>query len=132
LMPREESMSTRQVPRWLFVAALLTARATHAQTGRITGQAIDSTSARPLASVEVSVRAEDDRVLSTARTDASGRYVLANVAPGNVRLRARILGYAAKDVLVAVRAGESATADFALTMRSIQLDQVVVTGTAGA
>src|SRR5262249_32840602 len=130
----EGSMSTRQVPRWLFllVVALLSARATHAQTGRIAGQATDSASARPLASVEVFVMGEGDRVLSTARTDASGRYTLANVAAGSVRLRARLLGYAPKDVVVAVRAGESATADFALMMRSTQLDQVVVTGTSGA
>jgi TonB-linked SusC/RagA family outer membrane protein len=127
-------MSTCQVPRWLLVlvVAVFSARATHAQTGRIAGQATDSASARPLASVEVSIMAEGDRVLATARTDAAGRYTLANVAAGNVRLRARILGYAPKDAVVAVRAGESATADFALTMRSIQLDQVVVTGTSGA
>src|SRR5262249_10828936 len=57
---------------------------------------------------------------------------LANVAAGNARVRARMLGYAPKDAVVGVRAGETATADFALTMRSIQLDQVVVTGTGGA
>lgn len=127
-------MSKQQMARWCFLlaAVLVAGRTTQAQSGRITGQASDSANARPLASVEVSIVAEGDRVLATARTDAAGRYALGNVAAGNVRVRARMLGYAPKDVVVAVRAGETATANFALMMRSIQLDQVVVTGTGGA
>ena len=49
-----------------------------------------------------------------------------------MRVRARTLGYAPKEQLVMVRVGDVATADFALSLRSILLDQVVVTGTGGA
>ena len=49
-----------------------------------------------------------------------------------MRLRARIFGFAPKERTVTVTAGQTVTADFALSQRSIQLDQVVVTGTGGA
>jgi TonB-dependent SusC/RagA subfamily outer membrane receptor len=42
-----------------------------------------------------------------------------------------LLGYALKELTLALRDGETATADFALVPRSTQLDQVVITGTGG-
>ena len=127
-------MSTRMVPRWLLllVVATLGARAAEAQAGRITGQVTDSAAARPLGGVEVVVLSAAGNPQTTARTDEAGRYTLANVAPGSVRVRARVPGFAPKDRVVTLPAGGTATADFALTLRSIQLDQVVVTGTGGA
>lgn len=125
-------MWNRILPRssLLVIAALLAGRAAHAQTGRVTGQVTDSASARPLTGVEVVVM-DQGRIQTSARTDATGHYTLANVG-GDVRVRARVVGYAPKDVVVVVRPGETATANFALMMRSVQLDQVVVTGTGGA
>jgi TonB-linked SusC/RagA family outer membrane protein len=127
-------MSHRKVARWLPLAvmALFAGHAVHAQTGRVTGLITDTLVQRPLSGAEIAVLGEGDRVLAIARADASGRYTLASVAVGNARIRARMLGYAPKDRTVSVRAGESATADFLLSPRSIQLDQVVVTGTGGA
>jgi TonB-linked SusC/RagA family outer membrane protein len=49
-----------------------------------------------------------------------------------VQLHVRMLGYAPKDRAVTVTAGQTVTADFVLSQRSFQLDQVVVTGTGGA
>jgi TonB-linked SusC/RagA family outer membrane protein len=115
----------------LLGLVFLIGTAAHAQTGRIAGQLTDQASSRPLPDVEVTVVGSDG-VRTRARTDAAGRYVLANVAAGNVRLRARILGHVAQERSVTVRADETVTADFALPMQSIQLDQVVVTGTGGA
>jgi TonB-linked SusC/RagA family outer membrane protein len=121
------------VPRWLLlVATLLVAGVAEAQTGRISGQVTDSVGGRALASVEVSVVGEGGRLHLSARTDAAGRYTIAAVPEGQVRLRARVLGFAPKDNIVAVRNGEGATSNFALALRSIQLDEVVVTGTGGA
>src|SRR5215207_5364172 len=127
-------MSNRMVPRWflLLVVPLLAGRAVQAQTGRVTGTVTDSAGGRPISGVEVVIVAEGGRIQTGARTDAAGKYTLASVAPGDVRLRARMLGYAPKDRVVTVTAGGSATADFPLVTRSIQLDQVVVTGTGGA
>jgi TonB-linked SusC/RagA family outer membrane protein len=127
-------MSTRMVPRWLLLLAVVTlgAHAAQAQAGRITGQVTDSAVARPLSGVEVVVVGAAGTAQMTARTDEAGRYTLANVAPGSVRVRARVPGFAPKDRVVTLAAGGAATADFALALRSIQLDQVVVTGTGGA
>jgi TonB-linked SusC/RagA family outer membrane protein len=126
-------MLNRMIARWSLpvVVALVVGRTAQAQTGRVTGQVTDSTSARPLPGVEVVVVEEGGRVRTSARTDAEGRYSLANVG-GETRLRARILGFAPKDKVITVRPGETVTADFALALRSITLDQVVVTGTGGA
>src|SRR5262245_11928411 len=126
-------MLNRIVARWSLpvVAALLLGRAAQAQTGRVTGQVTDSASSRPLPGVEVVVVEEGGRVRTSARTDADGKYTLANVG-GETRLRARILGYAPKDRVINPRPGETITANFALVLRSITLDQVVVTGTGGA
>src|SRR3569833_165702 len=132
--PQEESMSNRMVPRCLLIltVAALGARVAHAQAGRITGQVTDSAAARPISGVEVVVVGEPGRAQATARTDEAGRYTIANVSPGSVRVRARVPGFAPKDRVVSLAAGGSATADFALVLRSVQLDQVVVTGTGGA
>jgi TonB-linked SusC/RagA family outer membrane protein len=127
-------MSTRRVPRWLLLltVAMLGAREVQAQAGRITGQVTDSAVARPIGGVEVVVLGAAGTVQASARTDEAGRYTLANVPPGSVHVRARVPGFAPKDRVITLAAGGTATADFALALRSIQLDQVVVTGTGGA
>ena len=127
-------MLHRKVARWmpLVIAAFFVGRAAHAQTGRITGQVTDTAGGRPIAGVEITVVGEGGRAQVGARTDAAGKYTLGTVAPGSVQVRARMLGYAPKDRTVTVTAGQTVTADFALSQRSIQLDQVVVTGTGGA
>src|SRR6185503_11426121 len=95
----EESMSTRIGPRWLalLAVAMLGARELQAQAGRITGLVTDSAVARPIAGVEVIVVGGAGSPQIGARTDAEGRYTLNNVAPGQVRVRARMPGFAPKD-----------------------------------
>src|SRR6478735_5532769 len=124
-------MLHRKLARWmpLVIAAFFVGRAAHAQTGRITGQVTDTAGGRPISGVEITVVGAGT---VGARTDVEGRYTLGNVAAGTVQVRARMLGFAPKDRSVTVTAGQTATADFALSQRSIQLDQVVVTGTGGA
>src|SRR6185437_9494810 len=131
---RERSMVHRMVPRWLLALtlALLFAGTAQAQTGRITGQVTDSANARPLDGVDVAVVSSSGRSLAGARTDMQGRFVLPSVAPGEAHIRVRALGYGPQDRVVTVAAGQATTADFALAARSVQLDQVVVTGTGGA
>jgi len=128
------SMLHRKVARWmpLVIAAFFVGRAAHAQTGRITGQVTDTAGGRPIAGVEIIVVGVGERTQVGVRTDAAGKYTLGTAPVGSVQLRARALGYAPKDRTVTVTAGQAVTADFALSQRSIQLDQVVVTGTGGA
>jgi TonB-linked SusC/RagA family outer membrane protein len=127
-------MLNRTLARWmpLVIAALSVGRAAHAQTGRITGQVTDTVGGRPLEGVAITVVVDGNRTLASARSDATGRYTLGAVVPGSVRLQARLLGYAPKDQALTVTAGQASTVNFVLSQRSIQLDEVVVTGTGGA
>jgi TonB-linked SusC/RagA family outer membrane protein len=126
------SMSHCKVARWmpLVIAAFFVGRAAHAQTGRITGQVTDTVGGRPIPGVEITIVAAGEG--NRARTDTEGRYTLGAAPVGRVQVRVRMLGYAPRDRMVTVTAGQTTTADFALSQRTIQLDQVVVTGTGGA
>jgi len=128
------SMLHRNVARWvpLVIAAFFVGRAAHAQTGRITGTVTDTAGGRPLGGVEVQVVAEGERAQFGVRTDAAGKYTLGAAPAGTIRLRARIFGFAPKERTVTVTSGQTVNVDFTLSQRSIQLDQVVVTGTGGA
>jgi TonB-linked SusC/RagA family outer membrane protein len=139
-------MSIRIRSRWhvppllaLLWATQLTAQGTPPTRGidpraaTITGQVIDSAARAPLSNAEVFIAADAPGAAASigVRTAANGRYTLVNVPAGTVTVRVRLLGYVLQDRRLAVREGETATADFALGARSMQLDQVVVTGTGG-
>src|SRR5690349_7531042 len=111
----------------LFVAGTAAAQTRTA----ITGQVTDSSAQQPIAGAEVVIVGAGGATLHGARTDAAGRYVLSNLTAGDQIVRVRFVGYAPKERTVAVRDGITTTADFALTPRSLQLDQVVITGTGG-
>lgn len=110
-----------------FLAALVlsaeTAVAQTAATGRIVGT-VRSEAAVPLPNVGISTVGAG----LGARTDANGTYTFANVAPGRYVLRAALIGYAPKLDTVVVAAGQTVTADFALKIVSVSLDQMVVVG----
>jgi len=128
----------RKRPRILWhllpVTLLLIGGKASAQNGRtaITGQVIDSSAQQPLSGVEVIIIGPGGATLRGARTDAAGRYLITNAPPGEQRVRARFVGYAPKEGTVTVRDGVTSTLDFGLQPRSLQLDQVVITGTGGA
>lgn len=73
LAPPGGSMLHRKVVRWmpLVIAAFFVGRATHAQTGRITGQVTDTAGGRPMAGVEIQVVVEGERAQFGVRTDAA-------------------------------------------------------------
>src|SRR6185503_8628091 len=105
------SMLHRQVARWmpLVIAAFFIGRAAHAQTGRITGQVVDTVGGRPLAGAAITVVGDGDRALGAVRTDAAGRYTLGAVAAGNVQVRARMFGYGPRDRSVTLTARQTIT-----------------------
>ena len=113
--------------------ALLCASTAAAQggTATISGQVTDSTAKAPLPGVEVFIGVDAGAGAQSARTNAAGRYSFANVTPGTITVSVRLVGYAPKAQRVIARAGETATADFELSQRTTQLDQVVITGTGG-
>ncbi|HEX2076532.1 MAG TPA: SusC/RagA family TonB-linked outer membrane protein [Longimicrobium sp.] len=117
--------------RLAAAVALLLAAAPplHAQgTGTVRGTVVDAANRQPLAGASVSV------VGGTARTvtSAGGEYALAGVPEGRVRVRAAMLGHQPAEASVAVAAGQTARADFALAAAAVGLEAIVVTGTPGA
>ena len=120
----------------VFVGALLLsaaslALATHdaaAQTGQIVGTVSDASSGAPLSEVQVYIPDASVGVLS--RQD--GRFLLLNVPAGTFEVRAERIGYSAATQQVTVTGGGSATVEFRLAPEALGLDEIVVTGTAGA
>ncbi|HWC44787.1 MAG TPA: carboxypeptidase-like regulatory domain-containing protein, partial [Casimicrobiaceae bacterium] len=108
---------------------LLPAPRLHAQgaTGNVHGTVKQTGTQAPLANAEVTVAGT--RLGAMTRND--GSYVINGVPAGAQRIRVRLFGFAPNEQAVTVASGESATADFVLTPTAVQLDQVVVTGTAG-
>ncbi len=95
--------------------------------GRIQGRVVDANTQRPVSGVQVTV-VGTGRV---ALTDAGGQFALPDVTVGDVVVRAKMIGYTPAELRVTVVAGEVAQAAFSLQSTAIELDEIVVTGTAG-
>jgi len=129
-------MSKRAFILWhllsLPLAVVLLARPVDAQgTGTISGRVTDSTAQQPLAGADVVIVGDAGAPLRGSRTDAAGRFVITNAPAGAQRVRVRFVGYSPKELSLTVREGQTTVMDFGLTPRSMQLDQVVITGTGG-
>ncbi|HCK90884.1 MAG TPA: hypothetical protein DHW54_06855 [Gemmatimonadetes bacterium] len=114
-----------------FVLAALisfSASAVEAQTGQIVGQVTDAGSSAPLSEVQVYLPDSEIGVLS--RQD--GRFIILNVPVGTYEVAAERIGYASGSQQVTVTAGASIQISFSLTSQALGLDEIVVTGTAGA
>ena len=111
----------------LFVLALAAGQVS-AQTGQIAGTVTDAQSSGPLSEVQVYVVGL--QVGSLTRVD--GRFLILNVPPGAHTLRAERIGYAAAEQQITVTAGGTLVANFQLASQALGLDEIVVTGTAGA
>ncbi len=97
----------------------------------ISGLVTDSISKRPIAGAEVTVLSGTGTLAGTARVGENGRYSVVTSTMGLVTVRVRSVGYALDQRRLTLVAGGSFTANFQLTERTAQLDQIVVTGTAG-
>jgi TonB-linked SusC/RagA family outer membrane protein len=109
----------------VLVVALLPLQAGQAQeTGTIVGAVVTQTGA---ALSGATITLPGSAVGATSGPD--GRYTITNVPSGTHQVRARLIGYAtAVDTGVVVTAGETATADFRLQVRAIELEAVVAIG----
>jgi TonB-linked SusC/RagA family outer membrane protein len=117
-------------PLLLFSAFVAHAPPLRAQQQQVSirGRVIDRGTARPLGDALVALA--ERRVQAT--TDENGVFTLRDVPPGAYTISVRLIGYSPAQRRVTVIAGQTATADVSLEKAVIQLDQVVVTGTAGA
>src|SRR5205823_3607197 len=95
------------------------------EEGDVAGMVVAQASQGPLADVQVSIA---DQPGKKATTDVSGRFRLTGVSGTEVTLTARLIGYRPVTRTVPVGATD---VRLALADRPIELDQIVVTGTAG-
>jgi TonB-linked SusC/RagA family outer membrane protein len=99
-----------------------------AQTGSIAGRVTESSAGTALPSVSLQI----EGTTLGAGTTSDGRYRIPSLQPGTWVVIARRIGYNAQRRSVTVTAGAEATADFVMQASPIALDEVVITGTAGA
>ena len=111
----------------LAMASLVGAPALSAQGGTITGIVTDAGTGEPVTSAQVFIVELDLGALS----QASGRYLLLNVPPGTQTVTVQRIGFRDATATVQVAAGQTVALDFVVSTAAIQLDQLIVTGTAG-
>lgn len=97
-----------------------------ATTGTVRGQVVVTVTRAPVANAIVSL---DTR---GASTNDAGRFSFGNVAAGRHTLRVRMIGYAPYTGEVTVTAGQAVEVTVVMETQTLNLDEVVVTGTAGA
>lgn len=97
------------------------------QVGRVTGQVVDADTRQPIPSAQVLIPGSRFGTL----TNSAGRYLLDQVPTGQQELRADLIGFAPVTIQVTVQAGQPTILDFELSVAALQLDGLVVTGTAG-
>src|SRR5262249_30336315 len=124
--PEDRRMNWKRALSALALGSLFTSAAlpAAAQTARITGTITDRTAGAPIPNVTVTVVGTQ----LGARSGADGRYTIADVPAGAQRVRAARIGYAPTDQLVSLTAGQTATANIAMAVSSVTLDQMVVVG----
>ena len=129
-MSPSSSYSLRRLARWCpgtSLVAVLASPAAAQANGSITG-AVTSASMATLSEVQVFLVGTQMGGL----TASNGRYLIRNVAPGTYQIRAIRIGYETITQSVTVGAGETVAVNFTLADQALGLDEIVVTGTAGA
>lgn len=98
------------------------------QAQAITGAVRDQATGTPIASAQVSIAGLNIGGL----TQANGEYLILNVPAGTHTLTVQSLGYRTESITVTVTAGQNVTQNVFMSSQALQLDELVVTGTAGA
>ena len=98
-----------------------------AQTGIIAGRVTDAANGQPVPTAQVFIA---DLDLGTL-TQANGSYTMLNVPSGVRTVTVQRLGFREASATIEVVAGETVVQNFVISETAIQLDEVIVTGTAG-
>ncbi|NNM33176.1 MAG: TonB-dependent receptor plug domain-containing protein, partial [Gemmatimonadetes bacterium] len=109
------------------VAFLLPAQVA-AQDGTVTGLVAAATTGQPINGAQISIMDTDLGSL----TNASGRFLITRVPAGTYTIQVVHVAYGTASQEVNVTAGGTATVEFQLEVSAVNLDEIVVTGTAGA
>lgn len=108
---------------WLLVVLVGWPMASFAQSGKITGKVLDAQTGQPLIGANVVI----DGTTKGASTNADGEYVILNVAPGTIDLKASYIGYTPTLVTdVRVRTDLTTEQDFKLQPQSLEGEEIVV------
>jgi TonB-linked SusC/RagA family outer membrane protein len=107
----------------MFSAAGLAAQS----TGTITGLVRDGLNLSPLAGAQVSIEGTGIGGL----VNNVGRFLLLNVPAGTQTVNVTMIGYGAGTATITVTAGGTAANNFDLRQQALNLEGVIVTGTAG-
>lgn len=127
---------TRQFLRHLSRVVVATTLATlaardvavaQAQTGTVSGTVLND-GGQPVPGAQIALVGTGLGTL----TNTSGKYTIVNVPAGPYRIRAQMIGNRPVEDPITVTSGSTITHDFTLRKQVIALDEVVVTGTAGA
>ncbi len=118
--------------RWACaaVAALAVAGAapvTAQETGSIQGQVVNGRTAQPMSGAQVSVQGTGTGTITNNR----GRFVLSGVPAGTQQLEVTLIGYGTETREVTVPANAAVTVTVQMFEQAIEMDGIVVTGTAG-
>ena len=110
-----------------FAVLLLVAPlAAEAQT--VSGVVRDQATGNPIVGAQVSL----EGLNLGAITQSSGQFLILNVPAGTHTLTVQILGYRTESVSITVAAGQSVAQNVFMSEQPLQLDELVVTGTAAA
>ncbi len=120
---RSMKLAVPLIPLFTLAPLLADAQATGTIRGRVT-----SGGDRPITGATVVIVGTRTGTI----TNAEGVYTITNAPAGNHSLRAQMIGYARLDKPITVMAGQVTTMDFQLATQAISLDEIVITGTAGA
>src|SRR5690606_4441321 len=91
----------------------------------VTGRVTNIATMGPLPNAQVTIGT------TGALTGSDGRYTITGVPAGEAIVRVQLLGYGSAEQTVTVNPGQPVSADFELGVQALDLDAIVVTGTAG-
>jgi TonB-linked SusC/RagA family outer membrane protein len=97
------------------------------QTATVQGTITDAASGAPIADVRVLVAG----TTLQSTTNVLGNYRITGIQAGNVRLEIRRIGYKTLTTPVTLAEAQEFTGNYALNASVVQLEEIVVTGTAG-
>ena len=97
------------------------------QTATVQGTITDVASGAPIADARVTITG----TVLQSTTNVLGNYRITGIVAGNVTLQVRRIGYKTMTVPLTVAEGQEFTGNYGLTTSVVQLEEIVVTGTAG-
>lgn len=125
-MGRQIVMQYRRWSALLFALAVMPDAVIAAQTTGTVRGTVTGTAQQPVSGARVDVIGARGE-----RTSASGAYIITAVPAGTHTIHVQMIGYGAMEKSVNVTAGQTVTVDFAMTQGALNLNEIVVTGTAG-